>query len=835
MKKNKIFFISLSFLLLSILNISAKELSETSFLIATVTPYHLGNQPFWDYIQSDRNTGIETSLTENEGKIYLANSQQDVNQLIVKLQQVITSDSLKLFPVFINYEGKVAVLDSVISNSEISPFIFFLPRGEAWPSAEYLIQSGRRIIFFVNGEVHLQQRMLHPSADYIMELSASGTSGLTPKTNLELLMIRNFDKLPVAKTSGSNIRNLVPDYINFLLETWTKYGKRPNFIFINTELLNFNFIISQLNSFTWIKGTVKSSGKTFEKVYWKNPDIIITGGRFSLPYRGGEELTLTPFIPGYRLTPEHIIVTGEMEVPETYSILAAPFNSGEGLTGSFTFEQSIMNLISPQTEYNGTNYSFVQDIERGTVLRLPENSSVTLKSPEIYGMRNSSFTVSCFVKFSEILEFGDNAVLGNYESEYRRGLHLILRSGHPYFGLWANDYISEEKLEPNVWYHLVWRYIIETGEQAIFLNGRNIGSSAGHPPFSGTGDIHLGSALSQGASMRGYIDELHFWNRPLGSEEINRLALNEPVIINNQVIEDGIFKQNKSVILAGIIAFLILIAMYFIFFRRRNTVVAKTFTPAPINSDKNQISIFGGFRAIDKEGNDISELFTPKVRELLLFVLLYSLKNGSGASVTEIDEQLWPGLEPKKVTNNRAVTLNKLRKLLQQTDGLNILTRNGTLLAEIKKPFCCDYVEAYNLCHLPGGMDKKQLERFFNLTKNGKLLKGISWPWLDEMRGYTGNQIIDNLLKLSVIYKEEKKLTEIETISKGILDYDELNEEAVWLHIWCLRQKNNMHQAKFYFENFRTRYSESMAEKYPFTFEQFNNRFSNLLMDFLEQ
>jgi two-component SAPR family response regulator len=835
MKKNKIFFISLSFLLLSILNISAKELSETSFLIATVTPYHLGNQPFWDYIQSDRNTGIETSLTENEGKIYLANSQQDVNQLIVKLQQVITSDSLKLFPVFINYEGKVAVLDSVISNSEISPFIFFLPRGEAWPSAEYLIQSGRRIIFFVNGEVHLQQRMLHPSADYIMELSASGTSGLTPKTNLELLMIRNFDKLPVAKTSGSNIRNLVPDYINFLLETWTKYGKRPNFIFINTELLNFNFIISQLNSFTWIKGTVKSSGKTFEKVYWKNPDIIITGGRFSLPYRGGEELTLTPFIPGYRLTPEHIIVTGEMEVPETYSILAAPFNSGEGLTGSFTFEQSIMNLISPQTEYNGTNYSFVQDIERGTVLRLPENSSVTLKSPEIYGMRNSSFTVSCFVKFSEILEFGDNAVLGNYESEYRRGLHLILRSGHPYFGLWANDYISEEKLEPNVWYHLVWRYIIETGEQAIFLNGRNIGSSAGHPPFSGTGDIHLGSALSQGASMRGYIDELHFWNRPLGSEEINRLALNEPVIINNQVIEDGIFKQNKSVILAGIIAFLILIAMYFIFFRRRNTVVAKTFTPAPINSDKNQISIFGGFRAIDKEGNDISELFTPKVRELLLFVLLYSLKNGSGASVTEIDEQLWPGLEPKKVTNNRAVTLNKLRKLLQQTDGLNILTRNGTLLAEIKKPFCCDYVEAYNLCHLPGGMDKKQLERFFNLTKNGKLLKGISWPWLDEMRGYTGNQIIDNLLKLSVIYKEEEKLTEIETISKGILDYDELNEEAVWLHIWCLRQKNNMHQAKFYFENFRTRYSESMAEKYPFTFEQFNNRFSNLLMDFLEQ
>jgi hypothetical protein len=572
MKKKRILLINILFLLLSTLNLSANELSETSFLIATVTSQQLDNQRFWDYIQSDNNTGIEASLTETDGKIYISNSQQDITQLLFRLKQVITSDSLKLFPVFINYEGNAAVLDSIIGHSEISSFIFFLPRGEAWPSAEYLIQLNRRIIFFVNGKVQLHQRILHPSSDYIMELSAAGTTGMIPKTNLELLMIRDFDKLTVAKTFGSNIRNLVPDYINFLLGTWTKYGKRPNFIFVNTEILNFNFIISQLNSFTWIKGTVKSSGNTFEKVYWKNPDIVITGGRFSFPYRGGEELTLTPFVPGYRLTPEHIVVTGEMEVPETYSVLASPYLSGEGLTGSFTFEQSIVNMLSPHTEYNGTNYSFVQDIERGTVLRLPENSSINLKSPEMYGLRNSSFSVSCFVKFSEILESGDNAVLGNYESEYRRGLHLILRSGHPYFGLWANDYISEEKLEPDVWYHLVWRYIIETGEQAIFLNGRNIGSSAGHPSFSGTGDIHLGSALSQGASMRGYIDELHFWNRPLGSEEITRLALNEPILLEKQDVEDGLFEKYKAIIFAGLMVFLIIITVYFIFFRKKEVI-----------------------------------------------------------------------------------------------------------------------------------------------------------------------------------------------------------------------------------------------------------------------
>jgi two-component SAPR family response regulator len=834
MNKKKLLVIQVILLLISLAKLSAKEFSETSYLITTITSNHFENQRLWDYIKTDNNTGIETFLQEIEGQIYISNGQQEIKQLFIKLQEIISSDSLKLLPVFINYEGNRAVLDSIINKSDISSSFFFLPRGEAWPSTEYLIQSNRRIIFFVNGDAQFPRRMLHRASDYIMELSATGSSGSIPRTNLELLMIKDFDKLPIAKTSGSNIRNLVPDYINFLLETWTRYGKRPNFIFINTEIMNFNFIISQLNSFTWIKGTVKSSGKTFEKVYWKNSDILITGGRFSLPYRGGEELTLTPFVPGYRLTPEHIIVTGEMEVPENYSILASPFHIGQGLTGSFTFDQSIINMLSPQTEYNGINFSFIQDIERGTILRLPENASLNLKSPEIYGLRNSSFSVSCFVKFSEILEFGDNAVLGNYESEYRRGLHLILRSGHPYFGLWANDYISEEKLEPNIWYHLVWRYIIETGEQAIFLNGKNIGSSAGHPPFSGTGDIHLGSALSQGASMRGYIDELHFWSRPLGSEEITRLALNEPISIEGQDIAESFLKKYRAEIFAGTMAFLIFIPVYLVFFRKRNPAVDKIMPPVPDKNKKNQLTLFGGFHAIDREGNDISELFTPKVKELLLFVMLYSQKSGSGASVSDIDEQLWPGLDTKKVTNNRAVTLNKLRRILQRIDGLVIITRNGTLVAEMQKPFFSDYVEAYKLCHMPAGMDKKQLEIFFSLTKKGKFLKGISWPWLDELRGYTGNQIIDNLLKLSVIYKEDKRLPEIEAISEIILEYDELNEEAVWLHIWCLRQKNNMHQAKYYFENFKARYSESMAESYPLTFEQFNNRFSNLRLDLME-
>ncbi len=811
--------------------INAKEFSETSFLISAIKPYNLEDTRFWNYLQGDNNSGIEINLTEKDKNIMITGSSQPVQAFIDRLHQLITADSSKVIPVFINYDGAPEILDSVINESDIAANLFFLPKGEAWPPVDYLVQANRRIIFFISGNYSPQGRMFHRTEDYILSLSANENYVQPVRPNLELMMIRDFEKLPVKKPGTSNIMNLVPDYINYLLETWTRFGKRPNFIFVNDEITDFNFIISQLNSFTWFNGVVKGSGKTFEKVYWKNPEISVTGGRFSFPYRGGEELTLTPFIPGYQVTPEQIIVTGEMEVPESYNIIASPLSLSTGLTGSFSFDNAIQNKLNPEMQYSGENYSFVQDIERGTVLRLPENASINLKSPENYDLRNNSFTVSSYVKFSEIMEFGDNAVLGNYESEYRRGLHLILRSGHPYFGLWANDYISEEKLEPNTWYHLVWRYVIETGEQAIFLNGRNIGSSEGHPPFSGTGDIYLGSALSQGANLRGYVSDLHFWNRPLGTEEITRLSLNEPVkpaVAANET--SSLQKFTPEVFIALIVLLVIIASAVFLFYRKKPAVKGNTVW-LPEQNAANQISLFGGFRATDREGNEVSGLFTPKVKELLLFTLLSTLKNEMGAAVADIDEQLWPGVDAKKVSNNRAVTLNKLRKVLQRMEGLEIITQNGLLQTRFDKPFFCDYVEAYKLCHMPGGMNRSQLESFYILVEKGQFLKGINWPWLDESKGATGNQVIDNLLKLAVIYKNEKKLPEVEAIAGRMLEYDDLNEEAVWMKIWCLRQRNNGHQAKFYFESFVTRYKEAMAESYPMSYDEFNSHFGDLMQD----
>jgi two-component SAPR family response regulator len=806
---------------------SAKELSESSFLIVRLEDYNMDNQHLWNFLLSDVHSGIEINISEQEGKISFP-GQQGIESLFARLQSLMSENSSRIVPVFFNYAGNPGILDSLISNSQIASHIFYLPRGEAWPPLEYLVHSNRRILFFVTGEGEYSGQTLHHTDDYTLWISASSGVPYIPNAiNMELFLIEDFDKLPVQTSAGGNIRNLVPDYINYLLESWTKYGKRPNFIFVGDNIFDFDFIISQLNSFTCINGTIRGTGRNLEKVYWRNPEILVTGGRFSFPYLGGQELTLTPFVPGYRLVPEQIIVTGEMEVPESYHIMASHLNLGDGLTGSFHFDESVMNEITPSRVFPGENYSFSMDIERGPVLKLPEGSSINLGSPDIYGLRNSSFSVSCFVKFSEILEFGDNAVLGNYESEYRRGLHLILRSGHPYFGLWANDYISEEKLKPNIWYHMVWRYIIETGEQAIFLNGRNIGSSTGHPPFSGIGDIYLGSALSQGASLRGYIDNLNFWNRPLGSEEISRLALNEEILLeeasSRPVLPGNILKPG----LAILISLSVITALVLILPRRKKSTENKLL-PLPETNTANQINLFGGFRAVNQNGKDVTAFFTPKVKELFLFILLSTIKNGRGAAVSEIDETLWPGLPVKKGNNNRAVTLNKLRRIIRDFQGLEIVTYNGFLQARLDDPFFCDFAEAFKLCQLPGELDKKQLDTFFLLVQKGRFLKEINPPWLDEMRGYTGNLMTDNLLKLASYCKKDHNLQKMEAIARRILDYDDLNEEAIWLQVWTLNQTNKSRQARFHFDSFCAKYEESLKERYPMTFDEFNRHFADL-------
>ena len=812
----------------------ASDFSDNTFLIAHISSSDYANDRLWRFIEEKNWVALEFDIDTTSGDASIKDSDIKFRDVLDKIAHLTDVKDSKIIPVFINYSGNIHFLDSIIGSSPVSRRIFYLPQGETWPSTEYLVQADRRIIFFIDGDVDNESRILHPIQNYALQISAST---ITPNSvilssesniNKELFKINEFNRLPTGNISSRLGKNMVPDYVNFLLDSWQKYGKKPNFIDVGNASMSFDFLIDQLNSFSSVKGLVRTPGKNMERVYWKNPDILISGGKFSFPIRGGEEIILSPFAPGYSMTPAQLIITAEMSMPEEFSVMAHPLSLSSGLTAAFDFDGVVTDRVNADRNFEGVNYSFTEDIDRGTVLKLPENANIVIGDPSLYGLPNSSFTVSCFVKFTDILEFGDNAILGNNEQGYRRGLHLVLRSGHPYFGLWSNDFISEAKLENNTWYHLTWRYIIETGQQTIFLNGKNVGGSDGHPPYSGTNNLHIGSALSSGASMRGYIDDLLIWDRPLGNEEINRLSLDEEIQVTNDQPQESQLPDGLLMLFVASTGILLSLIVFWLIFRRKKEISAftkKEKNPLPA---KNQIRLFGEFKAVNTEGEDITSSFTPKVKELLIFTIVHNLRNKNlGAPISEIDATLWEGIAAKKVANNRAVTLNKLRKILVQFDQLEIVSNNGYLLLKTENTFFCDYFEAFKLCQIPEGMTREQLETFFHLVKGGSLLKGIDWPWLDEIRGYIGNQVIDNLLKLAMFYKKENKLKNVENVAERILDYDNLSEEAVYLQIWSQRMARNTHLAKFHFEAFCTRYKKSMGEQFSMSFNEFIEAFKD--------
>jgi hypothetical protein len=61
-------------------------------------------------------------------------------------------------------------------------------------------------------------------------------------------------------------------------------------------------------------------------------------------------------------------------------------------------------------------------------------------------------------------------------------------------GFGGNDLDSGYTLSTDVWYHLVFRYDKDKGEQSIYVNGELKKSRTGAAAFQGEGTVYLGRA-----------------------------------------------------------------------------------------------------------------------------------------------------------------------------------------------------------------------------------------------------------------------------------------------------------------------------------------------------
>jgi len=341
----------------------------------------------------------------------------------------------------------------------------------------------------------------------------------------------------------------------------------------------------------------------------------------------------------------------------------------------------------------------------------------------------------------------------------------------------------------------------------------------------GVDSIYIGlSGFNEFAFFSGELDDLCIWSRPLGNAEIS-----------------GLFKKNISlpskynffwrypIEIDIIVLLLIGTAFSFYYIKRKarsqkkivhNTVISDT--KANIVSDekityKNYIGLFGDFKVYDREGIEISNLFTPKIKQLFVALLLHSTDNKPGLTSREISGMLWKGQSYQDTKNTRAVTFRHLRILLGKLDQVE-LKLDKRWLVKLTGNARCDY---YDFQRLTEGNLKRSKDvdwQLWSIISKGELFKDESFIWLDDFKNAAGSYIIDFLVNFLDTLSIGKDNDMIMRVSDHIFIYDNTNDTALSCKIRTMVDQNMLNQARFTYDRFCTLFEEMYGEKYPVAF-----------------
>lgn len=151
---------------------------------------------------------------------------------------------------------------------------------------------------------------------------------------------------------------------------------------------------------------------------------------------------------------------------------------------------------------------------------------------------------------------------------------------------------------------------------------------------------------------------------------------------------------------------------------------------------RSAILLMGAFRVFDRQGTEITTHFTPRLKQLLILLILYSEKYRQGILVSKVTDVLWPDKDAGSARNNRNVSLRKLRVLLESIGDVEIVSENNFLRIEWGQEVFCDYhtvltcIEAFK--QRTG--DSELLDHILELLLYGPLLPNTILEWLDNKK-----------------------------------------------------------------------------------------------------
>ena len=793
---------------------------------------------------------IRELLNENIGgfRFYLEWEKQ-YNQLMIKkadgtsisfsqtmheIKNFLDSKPDKILTLFLDFSTNVYEVSDIFQETGTDQYLYSHDAKEGWSAIQEMVDENQRLIVFAMQEHRNSPDWLHYVWNHAVEPYFSIWEAPVFKGEFlkgdpkNSLLIYNDYNFPRKTESAKNFKydtNQNPYLIEHIKNTWTNTGKIPNFIMLDQYEKWILGVLTYLRGFRIIKGTVTYNTQVLDYVNWEKTGSL-TSGKYCFPVGPGDNLILTPMSPGFRFTPE-TVTFNEPKQSVAQHFVASLLEITDNLEGHYTFTKKGRDFSINGFNGKPSNVQFVSDSVRPNVAVFGENSFIVLPGAEEFKMRDHDFSVAAWVKIKEYLpNKRDYCILGTKNNSYQQGIHLLIRDKKPYFGFYNNDLQGKTILEAGKWYHLVWRYNKLSGEQAIFLNGKLDNRSLGHPAYKGRENLYIGVAgFNWSSNMYGAIDNLSIWSRALGEEEIWGMSKEviEIVPIKNVFILYPILSRS----ILALAALLLLVVAYFkIPFRRWTKQTSPSASIRSIENaivrkpEANYIQLFGDFKVLDKEGNDISSQFTPKLKQLFLIILLYSQRNKNGISTKELTDILWHGHSSQSAKNSRGVTIRKLRLILESLDTVQINFHIDRWSMAFSNSVYCDYVECLKLLKREKIHDTDFNLKFYQIIQEGELFKGETYDWLDDFKGFVGNNIVDILLKFVTELTIELDNELILKLTDRILITDPVNDQALAFKLKALVKQNNYNLARFTFDRFCLLYEEMYGEKFSGKFDE---------------
>ncbi|NDV81734.1 hypothetical protein [Bacteroides sp. 51] len=233
------------------------------------------------------------------------------------------------------------------------------------------------------------------------------------------------------------------------------------------------------------------------------------------------------------------------------------------------------------------------------------------------------------------------------------------------------------------------------------------------------------------------------------------------------------------------------------------------------------ISLLGGFNVRDKKGHDITSNFTPRLKHLLILLIIYTEKNEQGILASKTTGILWPEKDETSARNNRNVNLRKLRVLLESIGDVEVVVENNFLHIKWGEDVFCDYHTLFAcIRQFKQEESTELLNRILELLLYGPLLPNTLLDWLDDFKEAYSSYSIDLLKNLLETEGSRNHQDMIIRIADIMFLHDPLNEEALAAKCAVFSAQGKKGIARNVYDRFCKEYKDSMGEDYKVPFAE---------------